>query len=148
MADLAQHFRATRIIAVAMIVSLLVYVVIVELIRTRFEPFDGFSRFPQWETLRWVFLVVAAAEAVGIRFLRAALLAPRPSGPGPGQRLQTASIATFALCESVGLLGFVLFVVSGSSADFYVFLVLSLLLFGIYFPRWDRWEEWSRQVAR
>ena len=148
MADLAQHFRATRIIAVAMIVSLLTYAVIAELIRARFAPFQGFSRFPQWETLRWVFLVLAAVEAVGIRVLRTALLTRRQDGPGPGQRLQTASIVTFAMCESVGLFGFVLFVVSGSSADFYGFLVLSLLLFGIYFPRRDQWEEWARQIAR
>lgn len=148
MADLARHFRATRIIAVAMIGSLLTYAVVAELIRARFAPFQGFSRFPGWETLRWVFLVLAAAEAVGIRFLRTALLTPRQDGRGPGERLQTASIVTFAMCESVGLFGFVLFVVSGSSADFYFFLVLSLLLFGIHFPRWDQWQEWARRFAR
>lgn len=37
---------------------------------------------------------------------------------------------------------------AGSAVDFYFFLVLSLLLFGIHFPRWDQWREWARRIAR
>ena len=147
MADLDQHLRATRIVAVALILSLLIYVCLVELIKLQFAPFRGFVHFPQWEVLRWALLGVALVEALLIRFLRGALLAPRAGAGAPGPRLQTASIVTLALCESVGVFGVVLFVISGSSADFYLFLALSLGLFAIYFPRRDQWEEWARQMA-
>lgn len=66
------------------------------------------------------------ADAGLIPVLRRALLAPRTAGPG--------------------LFGFVLFVIASSSADFYVFFVLSLALFAVHFPRRDRWEEWARQT--
>ena len=92
-------------------------------------------------------VAIALVEASLIRFLRGALLAPRAGAGAPGPRLQTASIVTLALCESVGVFGVVLFVISGSAADFYLFLALSLGLFAIYFPRHDRWEEWARQMA-
>lgn len=148
MADLAQHCRITRMIGAAMIVSLLAYALVVQLIRINFAPFEGFSRFPQWEVLRYALVGLAVADAILIRILKARLLAARPAAAPPGVRLQTASIVTFALCEAVGLFGFVLFLIAGSALDFYFFLVLSLLLFGIHFPRWDQWEEWARQVAR
>lgn len=148
MADLAQHYRVTRAIGAAMIASLLIYAVVVEIIRARFAPFEGFTRFPQWEVLRYAFVGLAVADAVLIRSLKARLLAARSAGTAPGAALQTASVVTFALCEVVGLWGFVLFVVAGSLVDFYFFLVLSLLLFGLHFPRWDQWQEWARRFAR
>jgi hypothetical protein len=39
---------------------------------------------------------------------------------------------TFAVCESVGMFGFV---IAGG-------------LFAVPFPRRDRWKEWARQTAR
>ena len=148
MADLGRHYRVSRTIGAAMIASLLVYAVVVEMVRARFAPFEGFARFPQWEVLRYVFVGLAVADAVLVRILKARLLAARPAGVAPGAALQMASIVTFALCEAVGVFGFVLFLVTGSAVDFYFFLVLSLLLFGIHFPRWDQWQEWARRFAR
>ena len=52
MADLAQHYRVTRAIGAAMIASLLIDAGVVEIIRARFAPFEGFTRFSQWEVLR------------------------------------------------------------------------------------------------
>lgn len=148
MADLAQHYRVTRTIGAAMIASLLVYAIVVQLIRITFAPFEGFARFPQWEVLRYAFVGLAVAAAALIQVLRRRLLAARPAGMVPGLALQTASIVTFALCEAVGVFGFVLFLVGGSVVDFYFFLVLSLVLFGIYFPRYDQWAQRARGMTR
>ena len=150
MADLDPHFRATRIIAAAMIVSLVVYAALIELIKIQFAPFRGFARFPEelLRVLRLALLATALVEVGLIRILRRALTAARPGAAAPGPRLQTASVVTFGLCESVGIFGVVLFVTFGSSADFYLFLVLSLGLFAFYFPRRDQWEEWARQAGR
>lgn len=148
MGDLARHYRISRTIGAAMIASLLAYAAVVEMIRARFAPFEGFARFPRWEVLRYAFVGLAVADAVLIQMVKARFLAARSAGMAPGAALQTASVVTFALCEVVGLWGFVLFVVAGSAVDFYFFLVLSLLLFGIHFPRWDQWQEWARRIAR
>ncbi len=148
MADLAHHYRVTRTIGAAMIASLLVYAIVVQLIRINFPPFEGFARFPRWEVLRYAFVGLAVAGAALIRILRRRLLAVRPAGPAPGLALQTASIVTFAFCEAVGVFGFVLFLVGGRVVDFYFFLVLSLVLFGIYFPRYDRWAQRARGTTR
>ncbi len=148
MADLARHYRITRAIGAAMVASLLVYVLIVQLVRLRFAAFAGFARFPQWEVLRYVFVGMAVADAVLIRVLKARALAAGAAVVAPGARLQVASIVSFALCEAVGVLGFVLFLIAGSPVDFYFFFVLSLLLFGIHFPRYQQWEEWARQIGR
>ena len=59
MAGLAHHYRVTRTIGAAMIASLLVYVV--EMIRARFAPFEGFARFPQWRVLRDALVELAVA---------------------------------------------------------------------------------------
>ncbi len=141
-----QYFRATRIIAIAMVSSLVIYAMLVELIKQQFAPFRGFVQVPWWEMLRWIFLALALADAGLIRVLRRALLAPQAAGLGPGRQLQTASTVTFALCEAVGLFGLVLFLVSGSSADFYLFLALALGLFAFHFPRRARCEEWAGQT--
>lgn len=147
MTDLDQHFRATRIIAVSLILSLLSYAWIAELIRAQNAPFRGFVVFPQRDALRWILLAFALADAALIPVLRDAILAPRPGAGAPGPRLRTASIVTFALCEAVGLFGFMLFVIGGSPADFYLFLALALVLFAVHFPRRDRWEEWARRAT-
>jgi len=54
--------------------------------------------------------------------------------------LPLAAIITFALCEAVGLLGLVLFLLTGNSLDFYIFMFLSLFYFWLYFPKYQDWE--------
>ncbi len=150
MADRDPCLRATRIIAVATLVSLLVCAALIELIKIQLAPFRGFARLPQ----------------ESLRVLRGALRARAPgrggSDPDPASRArgggagspaargtaQTASVVTFALCESVGMFGVVPLVTSGSSADFCFFIVRSLGLFARYFPRRGQWEDWARQVGR
>jgi uncharacterized membrane protein YbhN (UPF0104 family) len=41
-------------------------------------------------------------------------------------------------------LGLVLFFLSGRAQDFYVLLIVSVILFVMYFPRYVNWEEWIK----
>jgi hypothetical protein len=61
------------------------------------------------------------------------------------QRLMTAAVITYALCELIAVLGLALFFLGGSSTDFYVFMLISLFFFSVYFPKYGRWEEWMRE---
>jgi hypothetical protein len=47
----------------------------------------------------------------------------------------------FALCELIAFFGVAVFLVSGQPLDFYIFLVMSLLLIATNFPMRKEWEE-------
>jgi hypothetical protein len=56
----------------------------------------------------------------------------------------TASVLSFAFCESVAVFGLALFLMSGEPSDFYLFLLISLIFFAVSFPQYGGWEEWTR----
>ncbi len=58
------------------------------------------------------------------------------------QKLFSATIITYALCESVAIFGLVLFLTGGETFDFYLFIALSLTFFAVHFPRYGQWEEY------
>ena len=156
--DLRKAYRITAFIGLAMIASLIVYAVVVELIKEQNAPFGGFSPMPEViATLRYALLGVAALEFFVIRLLNTLMLSGKvplrssaatvPFAPEV-QRLVSASIVTYALCESVAIYGLVLFLIQGNSSDFYLFLILSLLYFSIFFPKYGKWEEWNAEQKR
>lgn len=156
--DLRKAYRTTAFIGLAMIAGLIVYAVVVELIKKQHAPFGGFSPMPDGiSTLRYVLLGVVAVEFFVIRILNKVMLSGKVPLQSSSttvqftpevQRLVSASIVTFALCESVAIYGLVLFLIQGNSGDFYLFMVLSLLYFSIYFPKYGTWEEWLAEQER
>ena len=155
MEKLGQYHRMATVICYGMIGTLLVFAAMVETLKATNYGWPGnvFS-YSVLELLRYVFLGVAILEFFVIKVMRRAILSwgGRISGlPNRGdplstkvQRLFTAAIVTFAFCESVGIYGLVLFLIGGSSFDFYLFLFLSLVFFALYFPRYSQWEEWAK----
>jgi F0F1-type ATP synthase membrane subunit c/vacuolar-type H+-ATPase subunit K len=157
--DLRKAYRMTALIGLVMLASLIVYAVVVELIKKQNAPFNGYSPLPPdvLSTLRYALLGVAAVEFLVIRLLNTLMLSgkvPLRSSPTTVQfapevqRLVSASVVTYALCESVAIYGLVLFLIQGNSNDFYLFLALSLLCFSVYFPRYGAWEEWTAEQER
>jgi hypothetical protein len=133
MADLAQHYRITRTIGAAMIASLLVYAVVVQIVRARLRPSRASRASPSGTS--------CASPSSGSRWPTRS--SSGYSGPGSSR----PGLPAWRRALRVGVLGFVLFLVAGSSVDFYFFLVPSLLLFGIHFPLWNQWEDWARQMT-
>lgn len=157
-ADLRAAYKTTVIIGLVLMASLLVYTIVVENIRKLFDPFAGFAPMPGGiEMFRYALLGVAILEFFLIRVLNKLILSakapvgkrPRYARFGPeAQTLMTAAIVTFGLCESVALYGLVLFLVQGSSNDFYLFLLISLIYFTIFFPKYSAWEAWVKERER
>lgn len=146
--DLHNTYKIAKTVGVAIMASLFVYAIVVEYIKRQYEPFNGFAPLPHqtFGMLRYVLLGAAGAEFFIIHFLDRALLSAKiPVGTPPSQRLMIAAVVRFALCESVAIYGLVLFLIQGSSMDFYSFLIISLFYFGIYFPRYDAWEAWVKE---
>ncbi|MEK6698144.1 MAG: hypothetical protein AABZ10_03775 [Nitrospirota bacterium] len=151
--DLRKGYRLAALIGVLMIGSVLVYAVIAELIKESNAPFQGFIQMSDIAMLRNVLLVVAAVEFIVIPVLNRVMLSgtvPPRSASASGQhlpeikRLISSAFVTYALCESVAIYGLVLFLLNGNSSDLYLFIILSVLLFTVYFPKYSRWEAWFK----
>jgi hypothetical protein len=134
---LKARYLAVNFIGLAMIASVFVYAGVVELIKWQLAPFTGFAQLdPQTAALlKYVFLALAAAQFVIIKAVQKFLPAPSV------EKLSLTAIITFALCESVAVLGLVLFLLAGQGLDFYIFMVISLGFFTLFFPKYDQWEE-------
>ena len=134
---LKARYLAVNFIGLAMIAAVFIYAGVVELIKWQMAPFAGFAALdPSTVTLlKYVFLALAAAQFVIIKAVQKILPAPSV------EKLSLTAIITFALCESVAVLGLVLFLLSGNSMDFYIFMVISLGFFTLFFPKYDQWEE-------
>ena len=134
---LKARYLAINFIGLAMIASVFVYAGVVELIKWKLAPFAGFATLDPGTValIKYVFLALAAAQFVVIKTVQKILSA------GSVERLSLTAIITYALCESVAILGLVLFLLNGNSLDFYVFMVISLGFFYLFFPKYEQWEE-------
>ena len=134
---LKARYLAVNFIGLAMIASVFVYAGVVELIKWQLAPFAGFARLDPRTAglLKYVFLALAAAQYGIIKVVQKIM--PAKSA----DNLPQAAIITFALCESVAVLGLVLFLLAGNAMDFYIFMVISLGFFYLFFPKYEQWEE-------
>ena len=82
-ADLAKGCRQAHLVGGALVGSIVVDAVIVELIRATRAPFGGFAPHVPIDTLRMVLIVLAIADLVAIRFVRAQMLGAATRGPAP-----------------------------------------------------------------
>lgn len=155
--SLRRGHRLAVLIGWAMILSVLAYAGVVEFLSRSNAPFAGYSPLPAdvFNTLRLVLLGVCLIDFAIIPFLRRRVLSARnqpgrpPVGnlPAPVARLLSASVTSFALCESIAIYGFVLFLLNAARQEFYLFFCLSLLAFVIHFPRHERWQEWAQNMG-
>jgi hypothetical protein len=140
--DLAATLGVARLVALAMMACLVIYAVTA---RALGPAGIGLGVSPETTgAVRGILLATAALLAVTIPLVRRWLLAAksRPAA-GAGQRLLTTSVVTFALCQAVGVLGLVLFLLTGDAGPLYVLLVLAWMLMTLYFPRRHQWEPWA-----
>jgi len=133
---LKARYLTVNFIGLAMIVAVFVYAGVVELIKWQMAPFTGFARLDPGTAglLKYVFLALAAAQYGIIKFVQKIM--PAKSA----DHLPQTAIITFALCESVAVLGLALFLLAGQAIDFYIFMVISLGFFYLFFPKYEQWE--------
>ena len=150
--ELKRGYRLARFIGTAMVFGVLVYALVVEIMRNN----SAFSREPLLpdaaESVKYIFLGLALFQFFLIRMIRRRFLPREPeqaAGLQTGSvsikvtRLLITSIVTYVLCELVAVFGLVLFFITRSPFDFYLFMGISLLYFAAYFPRYAQWEEWA-----
>jgi len=145
--ELRRHLRPAAAIGMAVVASLVLYLGLVEVLRAVYRPFRGFVQVADIQPVRYAFFGTAIIVMILIRILRPRLMRTAPQAD-PGVvlvRLQRTAVLTMVLGEVPGILGLVLFLLSGYNVDFYILLFASLILVFMFFPRRAAWEEWSEQ---
>jgi len=142
--ELKRTYRTNRIIGGAVIGSLILFLVIVEIIKAKLKPFPGFASISNIQPLRLLFYGGAVLQIIFIRLLQPLLYKQAPSGDHKKllMKLNTAALVTYFVAEVPAILGLILFLLCGLARDFYIFLFLALILELIYFPRAKNWEAW------
>jgi F0F1-type ATP synthase membrane subunit c/vacuolar-type H+-ATPase subunit K len=146
--DLKRVYRTTIIINGALVASLFLYALMVELIRSQFKPFPGLLVSGlRHQTLRYLFFGAAVGAVVLVRLAGRTLLKVTPGEDHHHliSRLSRTAVITSALGELPAVLGFVLFLLTGFSRDFYLLLFVSLFLEFMYFPRLKVWQDLARE---
>ena len=160
-ADLNKAYWIAIVVACFTIASFLVYAWLVSFIGTAFDPFNGLFPLIKGDTLKYVLMGTSVAISLLIRLLKKVLPSGRVSVRLPAQvkkrlniesdgaqRLLMTSVITFALCELVALFGVAVFLVSGHALDFYIFLVLAIILITINFPLRKEWGELVKDFTK
>jgi hypothetical protein len=146
--DLKKIFLTTAIASGAMLASLCVYVLTVEIAKSQLRPFRGlFVSGVRPQTLRYLFFGAAILAVVLVRIAGRARFKhiPGESFAHLTSRLSRTTVTAAALAELPAVLGFVLFLLTGLSRDFYFLLFCSLVLEFMYFPRFRDWQEVVRE---
>lgn len=134
---LKTKYLAVNFVGLSLIASVFLYAVIVEVVKRWLAPFAGFGGLTPAtaDMLFYVFLVMALGHYVVIRVIDKVVAGKSPA------HLPQGAIISLALCEAVALYGLVLFLLAGNANHFYIFMALALLLFYLFFPRYDQWEK-------
>jgi hypothetical protein len=141
---LKKAFSSARFTGAAFFVCLFLYLILVEITKSRYRPFSGFGSFKHLQTMRLVLFLVAAALVVLNRILNGRLL-KKGANADPAvavQALFRGAIVSLTLAQMPAVLGLALFFVGGLDLDFYALLFVSLILVFMYFPRLNAWEAY------
>jgi len=134
--QLKARYLTANFIGLALIGSVFLYAVVVQVLIWTLAPFSGFASLEpgQAQVLKYVFMALALGHFFLIKFMQKMLAA------GTVARLFQAAVVTFALSEAVAVFGLVLFLLTGNSLDFYLFMFLSLFYFWFFYPKYQDWE--------
>jgi len=152
---IAKGMQTLWIIWAAMLGSLLIYVFICHQPGVGFKSVGG-SDFPIG-LLRNIFFGVGAATWLMAYFMRRSMLSVRAGvpKPKPGERMvkwdappfiakyATAVIISLAFSESIGIYGFVLFLLGGGFKTLYTFIGISALAMVFYRPKREELERFA-----
>lgn len=148
--DLKRAHQMSVILYLAFLVSLGVYVVVVEILKTNLKDFQGVLEGYPLSWVRYVLYSLALVQVFIIRFVRQILTRGLTGTEMKAliAHLQRVSILTAAFCEAPAIFGLVLFFLTGGLRDFHILTAMSFVLFFLYFPRYSNWEEWITSRIR
>ena len=138
--QVAAAYRQTAITAAAIVASLAMYAVVVEVLMR-----SGAAAAPPafFGPLRIALFVVSGIAIFTSTIVKGFMLRNAPTDTaGRVARLRTASLVSIAFAEVPAVSGLVLVLFGRVRADFYMLLVISLYMMVRHFPRRGGWEEY------
>jgi len=146
--------RPLRAVYGAMVGSILVYWIVVQLIRKVGQIPRGRDIFTAVDWLRYPLYVLGLVACLAVLLLRRRLFEPaavvrRAAGHGLPEVLSALSsnqILVFAVAEVPVVFGLALYFVGGYLLDFYLLAAVSLLAFSLAFPSPREWEQALRAL--
>jgi hypothetical protein len=138
-----------RVVYGAMVGSILVYWIVVQLIRKVGQIPRGRDHFAAVDWLRYPLYALGLAACVAILVMRRRVFDPeglvrRARGRSLPELLSVLSsnqILVFAVAEIPVILGVALYFVGGYLTDFYALAGVSVLAFALAFPSATEWED-------
>jgi hypothetical protein len=148
MGSLKSNYQRAVFLWIAMVGGIFIYLFLVELFKSEVHFLKKDSSSPEVMPIKYFLLSFTTLTLFLIWFVRRQILRGEAAKniKSPSSRLLIASVATHALCETVAITALTLFLLTRNPFTFYPFLVLSLILFSYFFPRYPQWEEWAAEV--
>jgi len=145
MEGLKSNYRRAVILWAAMMFSIVIYALAVDWCKADVHFLKKDSSSPEVFPLKVFLLSFTVMTLFLIWFVRSHILCGRVSKAfkNPPSRLLFCSLATNLLCETLAITGLTLFLLTRNPLNFYIFLLLSFVLFTYFFPRYAQWEEWA-----
>jgi hypothetical protein len=142
---LKRTYQVNALIGAAMVISVFIYIVIIEVVKY-YKIELGFFYPDIFEKISVGFVLASIAIYFLINFIRKLILRKKPGDNIPNLivKLSFANIVSMALCELPALFGLILFWGTGIYRDCYILMIISLVLFYKFFPRYSFWEEWTK----
>ncbi len=148
MEELKSGYRKAVILWIAMVGGIFIYLVLVQLLKSEVHFLKKDSSSPEVMPIKYFLLSFATLTLFLIWFVRRQILHGRAgkSFNNSPKRLLFCSLATNLLCQTLAISGLTFFFLTGSPLSFYPFMLLSLVLFAYFFPRYAQWREWVEKV--
>jgi len=146
--ELKCSYRKAVFLWIALVGGIFICLVLVELLKSEVYFLKKDSSSPEVMPIKYFLLSFAALTLFLIWFVRSQILwgAAGKSFKSSPKRLMICSLATNLLCETLAITGLSLFFLTHNPLDFYPLMVLSLVLFAYFFPRYTQWKEWVKKV--
>jgi hypothetical protein len=148
MESLKSNYRRAVLLWIAMVGGIFIYVIWVEFFESEALFLKKDSSSPEIMPIKYFLLSFATLTIFLIWFVRSQILCGGAgrSFKNSSKRLLICSLATNLLCETVAIAALSLFFLTRNPLDFYPLMVLSLVLFAYFFPRYNQWKEWVEKV--
>lgn len=134
-----KSYKTLMLIWWAMLTSLIIYLIVCRVVGDQVRP-ETVS--VPLDLMRNILLAVSIAELAAVGFFRRRFTAA--AGPGDLQKLTVVFIASFAIAESVGLYGLVLYLLGDSEGTLYMFLLISAAALVWFKPERDLFDTLGR----
>ncbi len=149
-----EYFQRLRYTHTLFMISPVIYVLVAVLLKQEvLGPQGGFVDLPSAEYNILSFVLLLAAIVVGVaacflvpqRHPIAGLIEQSDSLLALGSALFQKHILRVTLADTPAIFGVTLFLLNGVMAHLVAFVLLSLLLLLVLFPRWATWAEARRE---